>query len=157
MVEGDSARHPYVVVVGDARDDLVTHVLRLAREYEIGATRCDDVYSAVVELAAQGSRRLWVIGRFREMARENSRFFTLAARNGARCCCLVDQDSPTGRSGVLAAVRTGVLLVARMEEIEPILEAWLASGGCHSGGLAEEEFRATEAELDALLGHGADE
>ncbi len=53
-------------------------------------------------------------------------------------------------------------MVTQVEEIEPILADWLARRICHSGGLGArglvgEEFRATEAELNALLGRGADE
>jgi hypothetical protein len=162
MVEGDSARHPCMVVVGDARDDFVRQALYLAREYDVDVTRCDDVYSAVVELAALADRRVLVAGRFREMAKEGGRFFTLTAQAGGRCCCLLGRDVGAGLGSVLVAVRTGALIVTHVKEIEPILADWLARRICRSGGLGTrglvgEEFRATEAELNALLGRGADE
>jgi hypothetical protein len=162
MVEGDSARHPCIVVVGDARDDFVAQILHLAREYEVDVTQCDDVYAAVVGLAANDARCVLVAGRFREMARENGRFFTLVARTGTRCCCLLDQEAFVGHSSALAAMRTGVSLVTAVDEIEPILADRLARRVCRSGGfgnqlLVDEELRATEAELNALLGHEADE
>jgi hypothetical protein len=55
-----------------------------------------------------------------------------------------------------------VSIVDRVEEIKPILVDWLdASGGtgrCRRGrSLADEEFRATEAELNALLGRDVDD
>jgi len=162
MVEGDSARHLCMIVVGGARDDFVAQALRLAREYDVSVTRCDDVYSAVVDLAAPGRRDVLLVGPFREMARESGRFFALAARTGARCCCLLGREVSGAPRDVLAAVRAGVLIVTQVEEIEPILADWLAHRICHSGGLGTrglvgEEFRATEAELNALLGRGADE
>jgi hypothetical protein len=160
MVEGDSARHPCVVVVGDTRDDLVVQTLRLTSEYEVDVARCDDIYSTVVELAARGRRCVLLIGRFRDMAKEAGRLFALASRSGARCCCLLERNDPAGQGDVLAAVRAGVWLAGRVEEIEPILRDWLAGNGCHrglgGGCLTDDEYRATEAELNALLGREID-
>ncbi len=161
MVEGDLARHPYVIVVGDARDDLVAQTLRLAGEYEVDVTRCDDIYAAVAELAAPGHGGVLLVGRFRELARQRGRLFALAARHRARSCCLLESDASARQGDILSAVRAGIVLVGCVEEIEPILEDWLAcNGGRQSGpgrrGLTDDEFRATEAELNALLGREVD-
>lgn len=161
MVEGDSARHPRVIVVDGSRDDLIAHALRLASEYEVQIVQCDDVYMAVAEMAAAGSDAVLLVGRLDEMARENGRLFALAARNGARCCCVLESGCPAGRASVLAAVRSGVSLVAGVDEIGCALKEWLTSSGCRSkpsdSHLLEDEFRATEAELNALLGLDVDE
>ena len=160
MVEGDSARHPCVVVVGDTRDDLVAQTLRLASEYEVDVAQCDDVYSAVVELAARRRSCVLLVGPFRDMAKEAGRLFALASRGGARCCCLLERNDPAGQGDVLAAVRAGVLLAGRVEEVELILRDWLAGNGCHRElgchSLTDDEYRATEAELNALLGRETD-
>jgi hypothetical protein len=149
MVEGDSARHPCVVVVGDTRDDLVAQTLRLTSEYEVDVTRCDDVYAAVAALAVRGEGSILLVGRFRDLAREDGRLFALAARNGTCCCSLLDSDGPAGPGDVLAAIRAGVSFVGRIEEVEPVLEEWLTCNACR--GLTDDEYRATEAELNALL------
>lgn len=156
MVEGDSGRHACVMVVGDTRDDLVGQTLHLAGDYEVNVVRCADIYAAAAELAAQGDGRVLLTGWFRELAGENGRLFALAARHGACCCCVLERQDPGRRGDISAAVRAGVLLVGRFEEIEPILADWLArvSG---SRRRADDEFRATEAELNALLGREVDE
>ncbi len=164
MVEGDSARHPCVIVVGDTRDDLATQTLRLASEYEVDVARCDDVYSAVAQWATRGRACVLLVGRFGEMARENSRLFALAVRYGARCCCLLDRQDPVGQGDVLTAVRAGVSFIGRIEGVKPILEDWLAcspasrdrGSGRAGRSLTDDEFRATEAELNALLGREID-
>ena len=161
MVEGDSARHPRVIVVDGPRDDLVAPALRLTSEYDVEITRCDDIYSAVAELAAPGKSGILLVGQLRDMARENGRLFALAERNQARCCCVVEPNRPAAEADMVAAIRGRVSLVVRPEEIERVVREWLAWSGCRGRStacnLADDEFRATEAELRALLERDVDE
>ena len=160
MVEGDSARHPRIIVVDGSRDGLVAQALRLASEHEVEIAQCDDVYSAVAEMATSRGSVL-LVGRLDEMAREKGRLFALAARHKAQCCCVLEPERCAEAAGVLAAVAGGVSLVARAEEVGRVLKDWLTWNRCRSkpagSTFIEDEFRATEAELNALLGRDSDE
>lgn len=160
MVDGDLGRHLVVIVVATAHEALATSVARLAAGSEVELARCDDVYMAAAELALMRSPCILVVGRLCELAKEGGRFFAIAARNEARCCALVDAESPVKRHVVLAAMRAGVSVVGTLDEINGVFDAWLAGGGCHSSDAVvclDEEYRATEAELNALLGQESDE
>ena len=161
MLAGDSHLQPGVGVVGSKSARVVTETLQLADEYELDVIRCADVYSTAAELAKDSRRCLMVVGTLGELAREEGRLFALAETGGARCCCLFDEADGTEREQVLMAVRGGAQLVGQAEELRSALDAWLAAGGCRAeGGDAEfldEDCRATEAEISALLGQERDE
>lgn len=160
MVEGGSGRHRLVVVVAAAHDALAAATTRLAAEYELDVRRCDDVYEAVAEVALSRDRCVLVVGRLTELAKEDRRFFAIMARRGARCCALLEAAMAVGPNVVPTALHTGVFLVGTMGEIKGVLDAWLADAGCPSSEATiclDEECRATEAELNALLGQGIDE
>lgn len=150
---GDSGVNAAVIVVGGRHDAFVVEAMRLARECETKPVQCDDVYSAVAELA-KTDRCVAVIGSFGEMTRENSAFFRLVRRAGTPCCCLLNEDDAGERHEILRAVHLGVHLVGDVEPIRDFLEGGFAAGRCASSrddGLAREDDRATEAELKALL------
>ena len=156
MVEGDSGCR--LIAVGDLQDPLATEALRVAAEFEVAAVRCDDVYTAVAELAGGPRCCTLVVGPLRELARENNHFFLVAARHGARCVVLLEPPGTTERRDVLTAVRAGAWVIDALAEVREVVASWLAGPGCRPGTsrLAPDEFRATEAELDALLGQEAD-
>jgi hypothetical protein len=158
MVEGDPGRRLCVIVVQGLRRQLVTEVTRLAAEYEVDVTLSDDVYAAVAELARSASPCALVIGPLRELAKENGRLFRVAVRNGARCCVWLDAESPGERTEVLSLVRAGVSVVEKIEEVRGTIEDWLTRTGRRLGPTraADEEWLASEAELNALLGQEAD-
>ena len=160
MVAGDSQLQPGLVVVGGKRARFVAEALQLAEEYELDVIRCADVYSAVAELAMRAGRCLMIIGTLGELAREQGRLFALAEAGGARCCCLLDESESTDRQQVLLAVRGGACLVGQVEELRNAFEAWLAARGCpakRDDEFLDEDCRATEAEISALLGQEKDE
>jgi hypothetical protein len=156
MVEGELGRR--LIAVGGAQDRLATEALRVAAEYEVAAARCDDIYTAVAELAGGGRRWSLVVGPLRELARGNSQFFRVAARNGARCAVLLEQPGAAERRDVLAAVGAGAWVIETIDDLQGVVVTWLAGPGCPPGvsRSVHEEFQATEAELDALLGQEAD-
>lgn len=158
MVEGDPGHRLCVIVVRELREHVVAEVKRIAGEFEVDVTLCDDVYGAVAELARATRSGALVVGQLRELARENSRFFRVAARNGARCCAWLDDEDALARRMVLHVVRAGVTVIDTLEEIEGMIEIWLARTGGHLGGpgASDQQWRASEAELNALLGQEAD-
>jgi hypothetical protein len=161
MTGGSSGIDPCFVVVGDPCSEFVRTMVRLAREYQVEAVLCDDVYSAVVATARAGGRTTLVVGSIRELAREDNRFFQLAEANSLRCCCLMEKGAVLESAGMLNAVRTGAAIVSEAREVRAVLKEWLATGGHRAVrkslyDLAEEDLRATEAELAALLGQGTD-
>lgn len=150
-----------MIIVGDPCGEFARAMVRLAREYQVEAVQCDDVYSAVAATARAGSRRALIVGPMRELAREDSRFFQIAEMNSLRCCCLLEKGPVTDGSAMLMALRAGAAVVGEAGEVRPIFKEWLANGGPRTTrkslcDLADEDLRATEAELSALLGHGTD-
>ena len=161
MVEGDSSPDLGLIAIGDAKDVPNQDAVRLADEYELELTVCEDVYSAVAALAARTGKRFLIVGRLRRLASEDGLFFQVAARNGARCLCVLETDRAPDRGEVLAALGAGAQVVGRVEDVRAILEEWLSRNDCDDDlpvgrSRAIEEFRTTDAELDALLGHELD-
>jgi len=144
-----------VIVVGDGDSGFVREVIRLAGDYGLAVTPCDDIYSAAAELARHPDRLLTVAGIFKQLARFKGEFFALVRRKGVPCCCFVDRESHVERDKILAAVRMGVRLAGEMAEVRRFLEERLDADECRSPEAGEdffgEEFRATEDELSALL------
>lgn len=160
MVEGDLGRHRVVIVVGVAHDAAAAEIARLAAEYEVDVRRCDDVYAATAEVALSRERCVLVVGRLGELAKEGRRFFAIAGGSGVRCCGLLDAATGAEPDVVAAAVRAGVVVIGATAEVKDVFDAWLAVGGCPPSEpvvCLDEEYRATEAELNALLGQEIDE
>ncbi len=156
MAGGNSGLTPRVIVVGDPGSELVREMVRLAREYEVEAVPCDDVYTAVAQAARSAARRVMIVGAVRELTREEGRLFPVAAANAARCCCLVERGTMMGRAALLAALRAGAAVVGETQEVRAVLEDWLAGGRPDLRNLLDDDLRATPAELSALLGHETD-
>ncbi len=157
MVGSSRGLAPRVLVVGDPESEFVRAMVRLAREHGVEPVPCRDVYAAVVEAAGARGRRTLILSQMRELSRENGRFFSLAAANDARCCCLLDAGVTVGRGVVCAALQAGAAVVGAAPEVRTVLRGWLADGESSSrdldlGNLQDDDLRATEAELRALLG-----
>lgn len=167
--KGNSGLGSCVVVVGAPGSEFVRTTVRLAREWAIDAVPCDDVYSAVVGLAGQVGRRVLVLGGIRELTRENGAFFSIASAHAVQCCCLLDKSSSAKRRAMLAALRAGASVIGDVQEVGGVLREWLAMAGQGGSprarnasqtkrlshdtpGTVYEDLRATEAELNALLG-----
>ncbi len=161
MAAGDSGRDPCVIVVGDPCSEFVRATVRLAQQYEVEAVQCEDVYAAVAASAQASGRQTLVIGALRDLAREDHRFFRIAEANALRCCCLIEKDLGAASRGILAALRTGAAFVENRNQIDAVFSEWLAHGAGRAArvslrDLMDEDLRATEAELSALLGQGTD-
>jgi hypothetical protein len=146
--------------VGDPCSEFVRTAVRLAHEYEVDTVRCDDVYSAVAVTVKAGGRPVLVVGSLRDLARENGRFFQIAAACATRCCCYLEKTTAADHSGILPALRAGAAVLGTTREIRGVLEAWLTGGRREAqgplGDLLADDLRTTEAELRALLGQGTD-
>jgi hypothetical protein len=158
----------YVVVVGDPSSALVQTTMQWAREGELDAVACDNVYAAMTRIAQAGSRRILAVGTIQELTREKDAFFRVMAAHVIPCCCLLDKTGPVERKDLLAVVEFAVRLLDDVADVRSVLEEWRAtppprgeprvapaSSGRRRNDVADtsyEEFRATEAELSALLG-----
>jgi len=162
MTGGSSELDPCMVVVGDPCSGFVQAMIRLAGDSRVQTVRCEAEYSAVAAAARAGPRRVFIAGTMRDLAREQGRFFQIAEANGLRCCCLVERGPAVDAGGMQAAIRSGAEVVNDATLVRPIFKDWLAEGGPRSGradagNLMEDDLRATEAELVALLGRQSDE
>jgi len=156
MAKDNSGPGACVVVVGDPAEAPVQTAVRLARAGGLEVRCCADVYAAVAALAGAAGRRLLVVGKMQDLARENGSFFSLLAAHAVRCYCLLDGDRPAGAAPLHAALQAGTTLISAASELEGVLREGLApvpsSGVPRTTNTEQEDLRATEAELSALLG-----
>ncbi len=156
MAKDNSGLGACVVIVGEPDDALTQTAARLARAGGLEILPCTDVYAAVAALAGMASRRLLVVGKMQDLAREDSSFFSVMAVHAVRCCGLLDGDRPAGAASLHAALQAGTTLISAASELEGVLREWLSlvpSFGAPRAANAEYgDLRATEAELSALLG-----
>jgi len=147
-------------VVGSSADEFIAHTINLLGDYGLEFVLCDDVYSAVGELAKSKSRNVLVIGRLGQLCKEQGRLFHMACENGYACCCLADADLVRKRKQIFAAIETGAFIINEPAEIREVVTKLLAGGGdCSPRKKANDkatasikaEFLTTKAELDALL------
>ncbi len=164
MVEGDLKLDRCLIAVGDLDPTAAGDLVRLAGEYEIGLAGCADSYTAVAALAARSGRSTLVVGRLTELTRENAAFFSIAARNGARCCCLRKCDGFSDHERVVAALQAGAYLVNGNGDLAAAVRDWLAAETRRAEAQAarrpahgDDDFRTTDAELSALLGPEMDD
>ncbi len=149
-----------VIVVGNSADEFVRHTINLLGDCGVEFVLCNDVYSAVGELAKSESRNVLVIGRLGQLSREQGRLFHMACENGYACCCLADADLVRKRKQIFAAIETGAFVINEPAKIREVVTKLLTgSGNCSPGKKGNDrtavpikaEFLTTKAELDALL------
>ncbi len=149
---------PKVLIIADADDELVGYVKNLLGNYEIESELCANIYEAVGLLAKTDTRNIFAVGRFEQLNKEKGRFFQKLTEKTIRCCCLTHRQIPQEQSAALE--ETGVFIVKEMDAIEAILAQYLESGAADqpiqkqdAAHFNANEFAATEAEIDALLGN----
>ncbi len=166
MSKGDSNLPLLVILVGALEDEFLRLTKNVLERLGVEFVLCDNVYSAVGDLAKIESPNVLIIGRFGLLSKEQGRFFHIACVKGYRCCCIVDRDLVSKRKLILDAIESGAYLITRPAEIEEVLMKLLAGGkSCFSGekenhrasGFLKDEFLTTKAELDALLEVQSDE
>ncbi|MHC4706299.1 MAG: hypothetical protein ACYS8I_04315 [Planctomycetota bacterium] len=166
MSKGDSNLSLLVILIGSLADEFVRRTMNLLERFGVEFVHCDNVYSAVGDLAKRQSPNTLIISRIGLLSKEQGRFFHIAREKGYRCCCLVDRDLVGRRKLILQAIESGAYLIEKPADIEEMLMKVLASGKvCSSGekenrrasGFLKDEFFTTKAELDALLEVQSDE
>ncbi len=166
MSKGDSNLSLLVIVIGGLKDEFVSRTMNLLERRGVECVLCDNVYSAVGDLAKRESRGVLIIGRLGLLSKEQGRFFHIARVKDYRICCLVDRDLVSRQKLILQAIELGAYLIEKPAEIEEVLMKLLEGRkSCFSGekenrrasGFLKDEFRTTKAELDALLEAQSDE
>jgi hypothetical protein len=160
VADCDKTLQLQLMFVGGSTDEFIRHVMNLSGQHSIDFICCDDVYSAVGELAKSERPNVLVAGRIRQLSKEQGRFFHIVREKGYRCCCLADGDANRQREFVLAANETGAFIINEPVEIEDVVRKLLSGNGeCAPGKKGgrrrthffKDEFLTTRAELDALL------
>jgi hypothetical protein len=152
MAQRNSQLDPCVIVVGDPHCEAAREMVQLAREYQVRAVPCADVYGAAAQMATVGPRAL-LAGRIQDLTRGNGILLAFAAARGIRCCCLIERQARPGSACLRAALRAGASLIFETREARAVLADWLAAAADPAGrALRQEDMAATEAELGALLG-----
>ena len=166
MSKGDSNLSLQVVLIGGLADEFVRQVKNILERLGVEFVLCDNVYSAVGDLAKIEGPNVLIVGRVGQLSKEQGRFFHIARVKGYRCCCLADRDLVRWQKLILQAIESGVYLIDKPAEIEEVLMKVLAETKVSSSGEKEnrrasgflkDEFRTTKAELDALLEVQSDE
>ena len=160
MSKGDSNLPLLVVLIGGLEDEFVRQIKNILERLGVESVLCDNVYSAVADLAKRDDQNVLIIGRVGLLSKEQGRFFHIARVKGYRCCCIVDRDLVRKRKLILDAIESGAYLIDKPAEIEEVLMKFLAGGKIRlsgekenrkAAGFLKDEFLTTKAELDALL------
>ena len=166
MAKANSNLPLLVILVGGLEDEFVRQTKNILERLGVESVLCDNVYSAVGDLAKRESRNVLIIGRIGLLSKEQGRFFHIARVKGYRCCCIVDRDLVRKRKLILDAIESGAYLIDKPAEIEEVLMKFLAGGKVRlsgekenrkASGFLKDEFLTTKAELDALLEVQSDE
>ena len=156
MAKDDAGLGACIVIVGAPDEALTQTAARLARAGGLEVLSCADVYAAVAALAGAAGRRLLVVGKMQDLAREDDSFFSILAAHAVRCCCLLDGGRPTGAASLRAALQAGTTLISIAAQLDGVLHEWRApapsSGAPRAAHTEYDDLRATDAELTALLG-----
>lgn len=158
----EDGSHLCMVVIGTASAQFVQDSFRLADEYEVAFVRCDDVYSAVAEVAGRPKRSCLIVGTAAELAREQGRFFSIAAAHAAHCASVTDHLDTMQQRTLVEAARAGASIVTGIDDLRAVVEDWLVRSTCDSSQRQEDDllspaFQATDEELRALLEPGPNE
>jgi len=109
------------LVVGSPSDRLVRSIAGVLGKCGVRFGFCDDVYSAIGELAGMQGDNILVIGRLGQLSREKGQFLRIVSERGIACCCLADGDLVRRRRLVLDALDSGAFVVSEPAEVEEVL------------------------------------
>jgi hypothetical protein len=166
VAKGNSNLPLLVILVGGLADEFVRQAKDILERLGVEFVLCDNIYSAVVDLAKRESPNTLIIGRVGLLSKEQGRFFHIARVKGYKCCCLADRDLLRRQKIILKAIESGAYLIDKPAEIEEVLMKLLAGGKIpfsgkkenrRASGFLKDEFLTTKAELDALLEVQSDE
>ena len=146
------------VVVGNSSDEFIRHTTNVLGNYELEFSVCPDVYQAVSRLAKTNGNVL-IVGRVEQLSRENGRFFRIAGKKKARCCCLTETNSARQYLRSLSMIGTDAFVINEPAEIEDVLARLLQARDPSVAALSDKpramnrDIRLTNEELGALLGN----
>jgi hypothetical protein len=164
--KGDFNLPLLVILIGSLEDVFVRQTNNILERLGVESVLCDNVYSAVGDLAKIENRNVLIIGRVGLLSKEQGRFFHIARMKDYGCCCIVDRDLVRKRKLILDAIESGAYVIDKPPEIEEVLMKFLAGDKIHhsgekenrrTSGFLKDEFLTTKAELDALLEVQSDE
>ncbi len=138
------------IIIGNSSDEFVRHTIDVLGSYELEFSVCPDVYQAVCVLAKTTGKVL-IVGRIDQLNREDGRFFRIAGKKKALCCCLADTSSAKQYLRSLSMIGTDAFVINEPAEIEDVVTR-LLSVSHDQPRAASHEVRLTSEELDALLG-----
>ena len=160
MSKGDSNLPLLVILIGGLEDELLRQTKDILVCLGVEPVLCDNVYSAVGDLAKRENQNVLIIGRVGLLSKEQGRFFHIARARYYRCCCIVDRELVSKRRLILDAIESGAYLIDKPSEIEEVMMKFLAGEKIRlsgekekrkAAGFLKDEFLTTKAELDALL------
>jgi hypothetical protein len=146
------------IVVGNSNDEFVRHTTSVLGNYELEFSICPDVYQAVSRLA-KTSGNVLIVGRIEQLSRENGRFFRIAGKKKAWCCCLTETNSARQYLRSLSMIGTNTFVINEPAEIEDVLARLLQAGdpavtvSRDKPLVMNSDIRLTSEELGALLGN----
>jgi len=147
------------LLIANSASEFVEYVEDLLGRYEIETGRCSDVYEAVGLLAKKQGSDTLVFGIFEQLNREKGRFFEKLSEKQIPCCCFAGRNIAQQQKAV--ANKNNIFIVNKLNEIESVLMRLLEFNGVEQSAQKEnqnpadfnaDDFSATEAEIDALLG-----
>lgn len=146
------------IVVGNLSDEFIRHTTNVLGNYELEFSVCPDVYQAVSRLA-KTSGNVLIVGRIEQLSRENGRFFRIASKKKAWCCCLTETNSARQYLRSLSMIGTDAFVINEPAEIEDVLARLLQSRDTSVAASSDKpramnrDIRLTNEELGALLGN----
>jgi len=149
MKKRSSNTNVSVILVGPPADGFPRRCKALLSDKRVNFTPCPDVYAAVACLARKPAGLL-IVGRLAELGREGGRFFELAARYGHRCCCLANNKSTHLPPSPHMAIASDIPQL--LKTIQGLLAPPQPQKTPRKTEFDKDKFKATDAELKALLG-----
>jgi hypothetical protein len=144
------------IVVGNSSDEFVRHTTNVLKNYELEFSICPDVYQAVSRLAKTNGNVL-IVGRIEQLSRENGRFFRIAGKKKAWCCCLTETNSARQYLRSLSMIGTDAFVINEPVEFEDVLTRLLhardfgPAASSNKPQAINRDIRLTSEELSALL------
>ncbi len=147
------------LLIANSTSGFVEYVEGLLGRYEIETERCSDIYEAVGLLAKKQGGDTLVFGFFEQLNKEKGRFFQKLSEKQIPCCCFVERNIAQQQKAVTN--KNNIFVVNKLNDIEMVLIKLLEFDGVKQSAQKKkrnpadfnaDDFAATEAEIDALLG-----
>ncbi len=157
----------HIILLGSRRDELLQQAAALLARYCLPFELSDDIYDSVARIACcRDDCEVVVIARHELLAGEKGYLIRKARRKALTCCCIYSHAFHNCfiREQLLSG--SGIFYVQTPEEIAEVIHKRLAfvtadsisgDAGRRGDDLITEGFRASQEEIDALLGASSDD